>query len=157
MRNKAFRIKVFPFYKNVSRTSAVSSTNFGSILIFASCVVGTRNILRMWVSFFHNEREGSYSPVKTLFIGSIVYSSSTVVLKLCDNIAFACSWRRDIDSLDAICHGCSRSSFGNMRLESTRLFHCLLSCFLQHKLARPAGCSMLSDIILLLAGSYHAT
>ena len=32
-------------YKNISRTSAVSSTNFGSILIFASCVVGTCNIL----------------------------------------------------------------------------------------------------------------
>ena len=30
-------------YKNISRTSAVSSTNFGSILIFASCVVGTCN------------------------------------------------------------------------------------------------------------------
>ena len=28
----------------------MSSTNFGSILIFASCVVGTRNIL--WVSFY---------------------------------------------------------------------------------------------------------
>ena len=27
------------FYRNISRTSAVSSTNFGSILIFASCVV----------------------------------------------------------------------------------------------------------------------
>ena len=27
------------FYKNISRTSAVSSTNFGSILIFASCLV----------------------------------------------------------------------------------------------------------------------
>ena len=33
------------FYTNISRTSAVSSTNFGSILIFASCVVGTCNIL----------------------------------------------------------------------------------------------------------------
>ena len=33
------------FYKHISRTSAVSSTNFGSILIFASCVVGTCNIL----------------------------------------------------------------------------------------------------------------
>ena len=33
------------FYNNISRTSAVSSTNFGSILIFASCIVGTRNIL----------------------------------------------------------------------------------------------------------------
>ena len=27
------------FIKNISRTSAVSSTNFGSILIFASCVI----------------------------------------------------------------------------------------------------------------------
>ena len=33
------------FYNLFSRTSAVSSTNFRSILIFASCVVGTRNIL----------------------------------------------------------------------------------------------------------------
>ena len=31
--------------KNISRTSAVSSTNLGSTLIFASCVVGTCNIL----------------------------------------------------------------------------------------------------------------
>ena len=30
---------------NISRASAASSTNFGSILIFASCVVGTCNIL----------------------------------------------------------------------------------------------------------------
>ena len=29
------------FYKNILRTSAVSSTNFGSLLTFASCVVGT--------------------------------------------------------------------------------------------------------------------
>ena len=29
------------YYKNISRTSAVSSTNLGSILIFASCVVDT--------------------------------------------------------------------------------------------------------------------
>ena len=36
---------LFLFYTNISRTSAVSSTNFGSILIFASCVVGTCNIL----------------------------------------------------------------------------------------------------------------
>ena len=39
-------------YKKNLKTSAVSSTNFGSILVFASCVVGTCNILRMWVSFF---------------------------------------------------------------------------------------------------------
>ena len=31
--------------KNISRTSVVSSANFRSILIFASCVVGTCNIL----------------------------------------------------------------------------------------------------------------
>ena len=30
----------------------MSSTNFRTILIFASCVVGTCNILRIWVSFF---------------------------------------------------------------------------------------------------------
>ena len=33
------------FYNYFSRTSAVSLTNFRSILIFANCVVGTRNIL----------------------------------------------------------------------------------------------------------------
>ena len=33
------------FIKNITRMSAVSLTNFRSILIFASCVVGTRNIL----------------------------------------------------------------------------------------------------------------
>ena len=32
-------------YKTVLRTSAVSSTNFGSILIFASCIVDTCNVL----------------------------------------------------------------------------------------------------------------
>ena len=37
---------VWYFIKNILRTSAVSSTNFRSILIFASCVVGTCNILR---------------------------------------------------------------------------------------------------------------
>ena len=45
------------FYKKKLRTSAVRSTNFGSILIIASCVfgvIGTCNILlrSMWVSFF---------------------------------------------------------------------------------------------------------
>ena len=42
------------FIKNISRTSAVSSTNFGSILIFASCVVGlfapTASMLYMFFS-----------------------------------------------------------------------------------------------------------
>ena len=33
------------FYRSILRTSAVSSTNLGSILIFGSCVVGTCNIL----------------------------------------------------------------------------------------------------------------
>ena len=33
------------YKRNIARTSVVSSTNFGSILIFASCVVGTCNIL----------------------------------------------------------------------------------------------------------------
>ena len=32
------------FYKIILTTSAVSSTNLGSILIFASCVVGTCSI-----------------------------------------------------------------------------------------------------------------
>ena len=44
------------FYEHISRTSAVSSTNFGSILIFASCVVGTCNILDYVGEFFHNGR-----------------------------------------------------------------------------------------------------
>ena len=38
----------------ILRTSAVSLTNFESILIFASCVVGTCNIVPgMWVSFLN--------------------------------------------------------------------------------------------------------
>ena len=37
------------FYQKNSRTSAVSSTSFRSILIFASCVVGTCNIQYRWV------------------------------------------------------------------------------------------------------------
>ena len=36
---------VVEFYKIIPRASAVSSTNLGSILIFASCVVGPCNIL----------------------------------------------------------------------------------------------------------------
>ena len=44
------------FYKNISRTPAVSSTNFGSILIFASCVVGTCTIIYYVGEFFHNGR-----------------------------------------------------------------------------------------------------
>ena len=40
-------------YKNIPRASAVRSTNLGSILIFASCVVGTCSVLPgMWVCFF---------------------------------------------------------------------------------------------------------
>ena len=39
-------VHIYCFRKNISRTSAVSWTNFRSILIFASCVVGTCNILR---------------------------------------------------------------------------------------------------------------
>ena len=37
--------RVLVFINKKIRTSAVSSTNYGSILIFASCVVGTCNIL----------------------------------------------------------------------------------------------------------------
>ena len=44
------------FITNILRTSAVNSTSFGSILIFASCVVGTCNILYGWVYYW----EGSY-------------------------------------------------------------------------------------------------
>ena len=40
------------FYKSTLRTPAVSSTNFGSILIVASCVVGTCNILDYMGEFF---------------------------------------------------------------------------------------------------------
>ena len=39
------------FIKNISRTSAVSSTNFRSILIFASCVVGT-HLYTILVNFY---------------------------------------------------------------------------------------------------------
>ena len=38
-------ILLLQYIKNILRTSAVSSANFGSILIFASCVVGTCNVL----------------------------------------------------------------------------------------------------------------
>ena len=38
------RLRFFVFYIKIARTSAVSSTNFGSILILASCVVGTCNM-----------------------------------------------------------------------------------------------------------------
>ena len=52
--------------KNISRTSAVSSTNFGSILIFASCVVGTCNVPCGWVFSLWEEllRYGLERPVK---------------------------------------------------------------------------------------------
>ena len=50
----SFSHELFLFYKNISRTPAVSSTNFGSILTFASGVVGTCNILLG--EFFHNGR-----------------------------------------------------------------------------------------------------
>ena len=43
--NKLSQAPQMYFIKNVLGTSAVSSTNFGSILIFISCVVGTCNIL----------------------------------------------------------------------------------------------------------------
>ena len=39
------------FIKNILRTSAVSSTNFRSILVFASCVVGTCNILYVYYAW----------------------------------------------------------------------------------------------------------
>ena len=52
----SFGLRTRYFIKNISRTSAVSLTNFRSILIFASCVVGTCNILYGWVYYW----EGSY-------------------------------------------------------------------------------------------------
>ena len=44
--------RVFLFYKKNSRTSAVSSTNFGSILIFASCACYTSYKYRTVVKLF---------------------------------------------------------------------------------------------------------
>ena len=38
---KYIYIYICIYYKIISKTSAMRSTNFGSILIFASCVVGT--------------------------------------------------------------------------------------------------------------------
>ena len=53
LKNKHIYIRVHPYFiKNISRTSAVSSTNFRSILIFASCVVGTCNMCRYNCDFF---------------------------------------------------------------------------------------------------------
>ena len=46
LKNKHIYIRVYTYFiKNIARTSAVSSTNFRSIFIFAICVVGTCNIL----------------------------------------------------------------------------------------------------------------
>ena len=56
VRNRGIKNVTAVFHKNISRTSAVSSTNFWSILIFASCVVGTCNTLGYVGEFFHNGR-----------------------------------------------------------------------------------------------------
>ena len=61
-------------YKKNLKTSAVSSTNFGSILVFASCVVGTCNA---YVGeFFLNGRGPKYvcrlycfSPLQMVGVG----------------------------------------------------------------------------------------
>ena len=59
------------FIKNISRTSAVSSTNFRSILIFASCVVGTCTILyQVRVSCYW---EGSYF-LSTIMVSVGIYT-----------------------------------------------------------------------------------
>ena len=42
---RAEPLYIYIYYKNISRTLAVISKNLGSILIFASCVVGACNIL----------------------------------------------------------------------------------------------------------------
>ena len=66
-----FRIGIV-FYKNILRTSAVSSTNFGSILIFASCVVGTVLVIYYVGEFF--KWEGSHSFVFEKSICMYLYS-----------------------------------------------------------------------------------
>ena len=52
------------FKKKQIRTSAVSSTNFRSILIFASCVVGTCNMLYYMGEFL---------------LGGVLFSSTKMV------------------------------------------------------------------------------
>ena len=51
----------------------MSSTNFRSILIFASCVVGTRNILKKWMSFYW---EGSYFLYTIIMVSVGIYTLS---------------------------------------------------------------------------------
>ena len=60
-----------PFYKKKLRTSAVSSTNFRSILIFASCVVSTCNILHTWYPFIVLASLSRFLPVITQIWGHI--------------------------------------------------------------------------------------
>ena len=48
----------------------MSSTNFRSILIFTSCVVGTYNILLVWVGFYW---EGSYF-LSTIMVSVGIYT-----------------------------------------------------------------------------------
>ena len=54
-------------FKIILRTSAVSSTKLGSILIFASCVVGTCNIQCGWVFSLHGRGPVSLFKKKKLY------------------------------------------------------------------------------------------
>ena len=56
------------FLMNIFRTSAVSSTNFGSILIFASCVVGTCYIRYGWVLYWEGSWLKIYMIQNALFL-----------------------------------------------------------------------------------------
>ena len=69
------------FYRNILRTSAVSSTNFGSILIFASCVVLVLVIYYVG-EFFHYGRShivllrNKHIYIRVDYIGYIIYNTT---------------------------------------------------------------------------------
>ena len=58
----------------------MSSTNFGSILIFASCVVGTCNILSFAGEFFLNGIRGHIILLKKLIYTYILFFSTTIMV-----------------------------------------------------------------------------
>ena len=70
------------FYKHIFRTSALSSTNIASILIFSSCVIGTCNILcgrvfSQWEgSCFVEKNDGLYILFfSTIMVGVGIFTS----------------------------------------------------------------------------------
>ena len=70
------------FYKQISRTSAVSSTNLRLILIFASCVVGTRKYT-IWVIYVRVGEHGGkrkHSKVRDTHSSTAVAPHSSIAL-----------------------------------------------------------------------------